>query len=62
MVDPTRNENASVIKGVSGQSMRVDAAQDLLNPRVSMPIIKQRGRWAKADMVIVYVEHHNHMV
>jgi len=46
-----------VIKGISGHSMRVGAAQDLLNSGASMPIIMQRGRWSKTDTVMRYVEH-----
>ena len=49
----------SEIKGISGHSMRVGAAQDLLNSGVSMPIIMQRGRWSKTDTVMRYVEHTN---
>lgn len=45
------------IKGISGHSMRVGAAQDLLNSGASMPIIMQRGRWSKTDTVMRYVEH-----
>jgi len=45
------------IKGISGHSMRVGSAQDLLNSGASMPIIMQRGRWSKADTVMRYVEH-----
>ena len=37
----------SAIEGVSGHSIRVGAAQDLLNSGASMPIIMQRGRWSK---------------
>ncbi len=47
----------SEIKGISGHSMRVGAAQDLLNSGASMPIIMQRGRWSKSDTVMRYVEH-----
>ena len=47
----------SVIKGISGHSMRVGAAQDLLNSGASMPIIMQRGRWSKTDTVMRYVGH-----
>ena len=47
----------SVIEGISGHSMRVGAAQDLLNSGASMPIIMQRGRWSKTDTVMRYVEH-----
>ena len=46
-----------VIKGISGHSMRVGAAQDLLNSGASMPIIMQRGRWSKTDTVMRYLEH-----
>ena len=49
----------SVIEGISGHSMRVGAAQDLLNSGASMPIIMQRGRWSKTDTVMRYLEHAN---
>jgi site-specific recombinase XerD len=49
----------SAIEGISGHSMRVGAAQDLLNSGASMPIIMQRGRWSKSDTVMRYVEHIN---
>ena len=51
-----------VIEGISGHSMRVGAAQDLLNSGASMPIIMQRGRWSKTDTVMRYLEHSNLMV
>ena len=47
----------SVIKGISGHSMRVGAAQDLLSSGASMPTMMQRGRWSKSDTVMRYVEH-----
>lgn len=47
----------SEIKSISGHSMRVGAAQDLLNSGASMPIIMQRGRWSKTDTVMRYVEN-----
>jgi len=47
----------SVIKGISGHSIRVGAAQDLLSSGASMPIMMQRGRWSKSDTVMRYVEH-----
>ena len=47
----------SAIEGISGHSMRVGAAQDLLNSGASMPIIMQRGRWSKTDTVMRYLEH-----
>ena len=49
--------NESTIEGISGHSMRVGAAQDLLNSGASMPIIMQRGRWSKTDTVMRYLEH-----
>ena len=49
----------SEIKSISGHSIRVGAAQDLLNSGASMPIIMQRGRWSKTDTVMRYVEHTN---
>jgi site-specific recombinase XerD len=48
-----------VVKLISGHSMRVGAAQDLLNSGASMPIIMQCGRWSKTDTVMRYVEHSN---
>lgn len=45
------------IANISGHSMRVGAAQDLLNSGASLPIIMQRGRWSKTDTVMRYVEH-----
>ncbi|MBU3538259.1 tyrosine-type recombinase/integrase, partial [Polynucleobacter sp. UK-Gri1-W3] len=47
----------SAIEGISGHSMRVGAAQDLLNSGASMPIIMQKGRWSKTDTVMRYLEH-----
>jgi site-specific recombinase XerD len=47
----------SEIENISGHSIRVGAAQDLLNSGASMPIIMQRGRWSKTDTVMRYVEH-----
>jgi len=47
----------SEVDGISGHSIRVGAAQDLLNSGASMPIIMQRGRWSKSDTVMRYVEH-----
>jgi site-specific recombinase XerD len=49
--------NESEIASISGHSMRVGAAQDLLNSGASIPIIMQRGRWSKTDTVMRYVEH-----
>ena len=53
--------NEAEIEGISGHSMRVGAAQDLLNSGASMPIIMQRGRWSKTDTVMRYLEHSCHI-
>ncbi len=47
----------SVVEHISGHSMRVGAAQDLLISGASLPTIMQRGRWSKADTVMRYVEN-----
>jgi site-specific recombinase XerD len=44
------------VKRVSGHSMRVGAAQDLLLSGASLPMIMARGRWTKSDTVMRYVE------
>jgi len=49
--------NKEVIRGISGHSTRVGAAQDLLLSGVSLPILMSRGRWTKAETVMRYVEH-----
>jgi len=45
-----------IVEAISGHSMRVGAAQDLLTSGASMPIIMQRGRWSKTDTVMRYLE------
>lgn len=50
------NLEQSVIQQISGHSMRVGAAQDLLLSGASLPIIMNRGRWSKTDTVMRYVE------
>ncbi len=49
--------DGSVVKQISGHSMRVGAAQDLLISGASLPMIMQRGRWTKADTVMRYLEN-----
>ena len=49
----------SAIEGISGHSMRVGAAQDLLNSGASLPIIMQRGRRPKTGTIMRYLEHSN---
>ena len=45
-----------VISGISGHSMRVGAAQDLLSLGASLPQIMTKGGWSKTDTVMRYVE------
>ncbi len=44
------------INNVSGHSMRVGAAQDLLLSGATLPLMMAKGRWAKPDTVMRYVE------
>lgn len=46
-----------MIKNISGHSLRVGAAQDLLLSGASLPLIMSRGRWSKADTVMRYIEN-----
>ena len=46
-----------IIDHISGHSMRVGAAQDLLKSGASMPAIMNRGRWSKTDTVMRYLEN-----
>jgi site-specific recombinase XerD len=47
----------SIIKIISGHSMRVGAAQDLMLAGTALPIIMNRGRWSKTDTVLRYLDH-----
>ncbi len=44
--------NNEVVKGISGHSMRVGAAQDLLVKGASLPQIMVKGGWSKTDTVM----------
>jgi site-specific recombinase XerD len=44
------------VQNISGHSMRVGGAQDLLNVGASLPQIMVKGGWAKIDTVMRYVE------
>lgn len=46
-----------LIEQISGHSLRVGHAQDMVNSGESMPMIMSRGRWSKTDTVMRYVEH-----
>ena len=48
--------SARIVQSISGHSMRVGGAQDLLIQGSSLPQIMVRGGWAKSDTVIRYVE------
>ncbi len=50
------NLDQNVVNGVSGHSMRVGAAQDLLREGASLPQIMVKGGWTKTDTVMRYVE------
>ena len=45
-----------VVKGISGHSMRVGAAQDLLVKGASLPQIMVKGGWSKTDTVMRYID------
>ena len=45
-----------LVHSISGHSMRVGGAQDLLNFGASLPQIMVKGGWAKTDTVMRYVE------
>jgi len=49
-----------LILNISGHSMRVGHAQDLVKSGASLPILMSRGRWTKTDTVMRYVEHLNY--
>lgn len=52
--------DAVTIKNISGHSTRVGAAQDLLLSGASLPIILNRGRWIKTDVLMRYLENIKH--
>jgi len=49
--------DSSLVQHISGHSLRVGSAQDLLASGASMPMIMNRGRWTKVDTVMRYVEN-----
>lgn len=52
----------SVVQRISGHSMRIGGAQDLLSVGASFPQIMVKGGWAKTDTVIRYVERTRHLM
>ena len=51
------NMDSKTVEHISGHSLRVGSAQDLLSSGASMPMIMNRGRWTKVDTVMRYVEN-----
>ncbi len=51
------NAESATLENISGHSIRVGAAQDLLVSGASLPMIMQRGRWSKTDTVMRYLEN-----
>lgn len=51
-----------VVQQISGHSLRVGGAQDLLHHGASLPQIMVKGGWAKTDTVMRYVERVNRPV
>jgi len=55
----------SIVKKISGHSLRVGGAQEMLRRGASLPQIMVKGGWSKTDTVIRYVEkalvQSNHM-
>ena len=49
------NIDQSIIKNISGHSLRVGAAQDLMLSGAAIPIIMNKGRWTKIDTVMRYI-------
>jgi len=45
-----------IIKNISGHSLRVGGAQDLLASGASLASLMNRGRWSKPETVMRYVE------
>jgi site-specific recombinase XerD len=48
--------DSSSIKNISGHSIRIGAAQDLLISGATLPQIMAKGGWTKVDTVMRYVE------
>ena len=46
-----------IFNQISGHSMRVGAAQDLLISGATLPMIMKKGRWSKTDTVMRYLEN-----
>lgn len=51
-----------VVHGISGHTMRVGGAPDLLSNGASLPQIMVKGGWAKTDTVMRYVDRMHPMI
>lgn len=49
--------DTQIVEQISGHSLRVGAAQDLMSAGATMPVLMQRGRWTKPDTVMRYLEN-----
>jgi integrase len=56
-LDKRAGLDKELIEQISGHSLRVGHAQDMVNSGESMPMIMSKGRWSKTDTVMRYVEH-----
>ena len=54
----TTNLSKEQIAKISGHSIRVGSAQDMMISGASLPILMTRGRWKKPDTALRYVEHY----
>ncbi len=54
--------DAQIVEQISGHSLRVGAAQDLMSAGATMPVLMQRGRWTKPDTVMRYLENARELV
>ena len=48
--------DSNIVNAISGHSMRVGAAQDLLRKGASLPQIMVKGGWVKTDTVMRYID------
>ncbi len=46
----------TLVQSISGHSMRVGGAQDLLKDGASLPQLMVKGGWSKTDTVLRYIE------
>jgi integrase len=51
-----------MVEQISGHSLRVGHAQDMVNSGDSLIMIMSKGRWSKTDTVMRYVENINYLI